>query len=226
MIQNCVPLVAAPEDVFFPAAAAVKSAIVELGLWQLLIESHFSYNAASEGLRNRFAFNGLLTALANALVNSACPLPETAAMFVSTRLDWTNTLENTPLTALVYSKSCFPQETEEAATAGTSTATTTAAKSDDEDSDDDAAADPEPTLLSPARKLQKGRIELLVSSQPKAVGAYSSPPRPRTGDSAAIVEDDFDNDASVAAEPSGDAPVSLEISYNEISFWSIPIGEI
>lgn len=187
----------------------------------------------TEAKRNKFALNGLLTQLANALVNSSCPLEGAEVMqFVSSKLDWVNTLENTPLTATVYSKKTRPNDDD--------------VESDDEehsggkesgsDSDDDEEADPAPALLSPARVLGKSRLGILAVSNPKPVGDYSSPPRPRKDDTTGEEEEEEEkqpdaasaaaaSSSSVSAAPLDASSQPEPVDFNEHSFWRLPIQE-
>jgi hypothetical protein len=160
-----------------------------------------------------------LTQLANALVNSSCPLEGGNVLrFVSTKLDWVNTLENTPITATVYSKKTRPNDDD--------------VESDDEEHEpgggedsDESDEDPEPAMLSPARVLGKSRLDILTVSNPKPVGDYSSPPRPRLPLQEGT--DSEEKGLSAVAVPSKnevDEVVAEEI-FNEHSFWRLPIQE-
>ncbi len=217
MLQNCVASgLPDGDDVFAPAAPAVQKAVRELGLWQRIVDSHFSYDEGTVERRNKYAFNGMLTQLGNALVNSSCPMEDGGVLaFVSSRLDWTNTLENTPLTAMVYSKKTRPNDDD--------------VESDDEehenehdgdgDAETDAAtldapeevADPQPDIFSPMRVINT-RVSMLSGSSPKAVGEYSSPPRPRI---AAHHDEDEKDDGQNAEE-----------EFNSYSFWTLPIDDV
>jgi hypothetical protein len=109
MIRSCLPLVdgtePASDSVFVLASKGVSDLLEGAHVWDRLIECHFSYTADTESLRNKFAHNGYLTQLANALMASRHPASSSAVLpFVSQRLDWTNTVENTPITSCVYSK--------------------------------------------------------------------------------------------------------------------------
>ncbi len=221
MLQSCAST-SPPEgdDVCSRATPAVHAAVRELRLWPRIVEAHFSYDEGSEERRNRFAFNGLLTQLANALVNSTCPMEGGGVLeFVSSRLDWTNTLENTPLTAMVFSKKTRPNDDdvesddeEHEADEDVAAEEGAAAAATDKD---EAVADPEPTLLSPVRAVSS-RVALLSGTSPKAVGEYSSPPRPRL--LPVEPEEEEEEKAEAVEQP--------EESFNAYSFWALPIDEL
>ncbi len=121
--------------------------------------------------------------------------------FVSSRLDWVNTLENSPLTATVYSKKTRPNDDD--------------VESDDEEhqpddekeEDDDSSSEDEDD--HPSNNPTHVRVKVLAISNPKPVGDYSSPPRPR------ISLDEKTEDEAIVAE---------EI-FNEHSYWRLPIQE-
>ncbi len=60
MVRNCLAS-DAHDDVFAPAAAAVVELLQSARVWERVLESHFSYDASTEQLRNKFAHNGYLT---------------------------------------------------------------------------------------------------------------------------------------------------------------------
>jgi len=177
----------------------------------------------TEAKRNKFALNGLLTQLANALVTSSCPLEGAEVMqFVSSKLDWVNTLENMPLTATVFSKKTRPNDDDvESDDEEHSGGKESGSDSDDDDVD---AHDPAPASLSPARVLGKSRLGILAVSNPKPVGDYSSPPRPRKDEAADGEEEEQEPDSSSSSTVvSSTHPEPVD--FNEHSFWRLPIQE-
>jgi hypothetical protein len=212
MIQACTPIVADElDDVYAPAGRSVLACVSHLKLWNRILDDHFAYDEETEERRNRFAFNGLLTQLANALVNSSCPMEDARVMqFVASKLDWVNTLENTPLTATVYSKKTRPNDDD--------------VESDDEEHEPENGSeeDPEPVVCTPTRALGKSRVDVLNVSNPKPVGDYSSPPRPRLPQ---LTAKEDKKEEGAQQEKTKQEQEEEEEVYNEHSFWRVPIQE-
>ena len=226
MINNCVPLLMTPDDVFSPAASVVTALIQQqLQLWDFIARYHFSYDPASEPLRNCFAFNGFLTQLANALVSSSIPLPESCATFVNQGLDWTNTVENSPLTAQVYGIRHGGVKVEKPLSPASSppdfddhTPEDDDEEGDDDDenesnSDDDSSSASEEGDLNKvplSRTKASSRLEAL---HPPPLIKYHTPPRPR-----------------LSLDPETDREKAKQLHVDETEFvdsnyWAVPIDD-
>jgi hypothetical protein len=212
MIQNCIPILAVPDDVFVPAADQVKTVVEQLKLWEFVVENHYSYSEATEANRNKYAFNGYLTQLANALVNSSYPLSEQSTQFVGDNLDWTNTLENTPLTSSAFSTRFD--------TAGSSSSSSSGSSGSEEEE-----ATEDPVALG---EKKDGRNAAVA---PVSVAGYNTPPRPRLpadkGDeeNSATEEEAEEAEEVVAATGEEEEKKEEEEKFDLISFWSIPIDD-
>lgn len=222
MIHNCItPLggaasSASSEDVYGPAAGAVTNVVHELRLWDRIVENHFSYNPESEERRNRFAFNGYLTQLANALIATTIPVPPNVMPFVSGSLDWTNALETTPVSAALYSSKMdtgkkSPSSSSSVGASDDATESDSDEGEGGEDDDDDDDPEPVAVALKPARTLGKSRVAFLA--EPPNAAQYESPPRPREGE---VVVEDANGEKVAELVPAGAAD-ALAIANNSSS---------
>lgn len=239
MIVNCLALPSAdavsPAPALAPApssSSAEVSALAAAGVVDLLhsvrivariAESHYSYDVDTQPLRNRFAHNGFLTQTANALLSSTFPADAELIQFVNAHLDWTNQVENSPITSCVFSArmehisggldSALVTTTTTTVVRGldvededlippSSPSSSEEEEEEDEDEDHGDAADtdygnghanPELDLARDPKPVTLSPARVAVLAVNPVLSAYNSPPRPRI---------------ALDAEPAADHPSS------------------
>jgi hypothetical protein len=238
LIRNCLSDECV-DEVFRLASAGGIALLQSVRLVDRIMDTHYSYDIATSSLRNCFAHNGYMTQVANALVASNYPASEDVLLFVSTRLDWTNSVETTPITSCIYSERFAGVEDPSWKPLQVTSTTTNMDEnvlpaneisSDDgeeesgseEDGDDDDDL-PVAVSLGPVRVLSSKRIDLLAENP--IPSHYESPPRPRLP----FVVKDSDELPVVPplemVEESVSGSAVEEGVFNEHAYWSLPIAE-